>query len=283
MPAMLKSISVAIFLLAFCSACTTIPSLEERRAIADSIAADRNWEAGILAVRHFNLVAYAPRQIRPADTLTVYSEGDGFAWVTGARHSSDPTPRDPMALRLALAQPFGNAAYLARPCQYVGAGAPHCGQRYWTESRFSAEVVQSQSLALDSLKRRFGAQRLTLVGYSGGGAVAALLAARRGDVERLITVAGNLDHRAWTAYHGIQPLTGSLNPMDESNGLRGVRQWHFAGGKDTVIPPGLVQGFAQRFPADARPVVHVEPGFDHRCCWAEDWPRLYGVAARFPG
>jgi dienelactone hydrolase len=279
---MLKSISVAIFLLAFCSACATIPSLEARRAIADSIAADHNWEAGILASGHFNFVAYAPRQIRSADTLTVYIEGDGFAWVTGARPSNDPTPRNPLALRLALAQPFGNAAYLARPCQYVGTGASHCEQRYWTGSRFSAEVVHAQSLALDILKRRFGAQRLTLVGYSGGGAVAALLAARRSDVERLITVAGNLDHRAWTAYHRIRPLTGSLDPVDESNALRRVRQWHFAGGKDTVIPPGLVQEFAQRFPAYARPVVHIEPDFDHSCCWAGDWPRLYEMAAEAP-
>ncbi|UYO94429.1 alpha/beta hydrolase [Pollutimonas sp. M17] len=278
-----KSIAATLFFLAFCSGCATISSPEERRVIADSLAAGHDWQASVLPAGGFDLVAYAPRDVQVADTLTVYIEGDGFAWATGARPSSDPTPRDPLALRLALAQRSGNAAYLARPCQYVDAARSGCPQRYWTGSRFSAEVVHAESQALDVLKRRFGAQRLTLVGYSGGGAVAALLAARRGDVERLITVAGNLDHRAWTAHHRIRPLTGSLDPADESNALRGVRQWHFAGGKDTVIPPGLVQGFAQRFPADARPVVHVEPGFDHRCCWAEDWPRLYGVAARFPG
>lgn len=279
---MLKSPLAVFFLLVFCSGCATIPSPEERRVIADSLAVGHDWQAGVLPVDGFDLVAYAPRRIQAADTLTVYIEGDGFAWVTGVRPSSDPTPRDPLALRLALAQPFGNAAYLARPCQYVDAARSGCRQRYWTGSRFAAEVVHAESLALDSLKRRFGAQRLTLVGYSGGGAIAALLAARRGDVERLITVAGNLDHRAWTAHHRILPLAGSLSPSDETEALRGVRQWHFAGDKDMVIPPGLAKGYAQRFPVGAQPVVQVESGFDHRCCWAESWPRLYRMAAGHP-
>jgi hypothetical protein len=44
--------------------------------------------------------------------------------------------------------------------------------------------------------------------------VASLVAARRHDVVRLVTVAGNLDHLAWTTLHGVSPLTGSLNPAD---------------------------------------------------------------------
>ncbi|GAB2181920.1 hypothetical protein DLREEDagrD3_21430 [Denitratisoma sp. agr-D3] len=51
---------------------------------------------------------------------------------------------------------------------------------------------------------QLGARRLTLVGYSGG--AAALLAARCSDVVRLVTIAGNLDHRAWTRYHHITTL-----------------------------------------------------------------------------
>lgn len=277
---MLKSILATLFLLMLCSGCATIPSPEARRAIADSLAAGHDWQASVLSVDGFDLVVYAPRHIQAADTLTVYIEGDGFAWVTGRQPSSNPTPRDPLALRLALAQPAGNAAYLARPCQYVDAARLGCEQRYWTGSRFSAEVVHAESLALDSLKRRFGAHRLTLVGYSGGGAVAALLASRRGDVERLITVAGNLDHRAWTARHRLRSLNDSLNPADEIDALRGVRQWHFSGERDTVVSPELARGFTQRFPAGHRPVIHVEAGFDHRCCWAENWPRLYRVAAQ---
>jgi dienelactone hydrolase len=214
----------------------------------------------------------------PSEHLSIYIKGDGLAWITGTQPSSDPTPRTPLALQLALAQPDGAAAYLGRPCQYINAEASNCPSRYWKEARFGPEVIAGANQAVDALKLRFGAMRLTLVGYSGGGAVAALVAAWREDVETLVTVAGNLDHQAWTTYHRIQPLTGSLNPMTYSANLNGIRQVHFVGGKDDNITPELVQGFAERFPAAERPTMIVEPQVDHLCCWAKAWPRL---VARF--
>jgi pimeloyl-ACP methyl ester carboxylesterase len=63
-----------------------------------------------------------------------------------------------------------------------------------------------------SLKQRSGSTRLTLVGYSGGGTIAVLLAARRSDVAEVITVAANLDVGYWTQRDGLSPLTGSLDP-----------------------------------------------------------------------
>jgi dienelactone hydrolase len=250
------------------------PGAPERRALADRLAAERGWRAETLPAGSFDLVAYVPREWAPSGALTVYIEGDGHAFASPSRPSSDPTPRDPLALRLALAQPQGNAAYLARPCQYVGAVERRCAQRYWTEQRFAPEVIEASDRALDALKARAGASRLTLVGYSGGGAVAALLAARRSDVGRLITVAGNLDPQAWTAHHRVSPLAGSLSPLDSLEALARVPQLHFAGGRDDVVPPALVEGYAQRFAPAQRPRVELEPGFDHRCCWVERWPEL---------
>jgi pimeloyl-ACP methyl ester carboxylesterase len=122
---------------------------------------------------------------------------------------------------------------------------------------------------------RFGANRLTLGGYSGGGALATIVAARRPDVVLLITVAGNLDHDDWTSYHQVPPLTGSENPANEITALRSIPQRHYVGGRDRIIPPGLARRFAGRFPPDERPTLVVEPDFDHQCCWAESWPRIY--------
>lgn len=257
-----------------CFACSTIPSPEQRRQLADELAALHGWQATRLPAENFSLIAYHAERFVPAERLTVYIEGDGFAWISPSQPSSDPTPRDPLALRLALVQPEGNAAYLARPCQYVDAAA-QCNSRYWRGARFAPEVVAATNRAIDTLKQRFGARRLTLVGYSGGAAVALLAAGRRDDVDGVVTVAGNLDHRAWTTHHRLTPLADSLDPVDQLDALALIPQWHFVGGRDDNITPKLVQDFAQRFPDQQQPRVHIEPTFDHRCCWAETWPALW--------
>lgn len=253
------------------AACSALPTPAERRQRADRLATEHGWQRQTLSVGAFDLIAYAPMHFAADEPLTVYIEGDGFAWLDAATPSTDPTPRDPLALRLALAQPGGNAAYLARPCQYVDAEQGGCPQRYWTEGRFAPEVIAASDRALDRLKAQTGARRLTLVGYSGGGAVAALLAARREDVERLVTVAGNLDHRAWTRHHRIAPLVGSLNAADEAIRLAHLPQTHFVGGRDRVIPLAL----AQEWPLVLRQKIRVIPAEDHACCWPEHWTRLW--------
>lgn len=262
-----------------CVACNTIPSPEQRRRFADELAAQRGWQSTRLPAEHFDLIAYHAARAAPAERLTIYIEGDGFAWLSPSQPSSDPTPREPLALRLALAQPEGNAAYLARPCQYVGAAASNCGSRYWRGARFAPEVIAATNRAIDALKRRFGAHRLTLVGYSGGAAVALLTAARRDDVDSVVTVAGNLDHRAWTTHHRLTPLAESLDPVDQLETLASIPQWHFVGGRDDNITPALVQDFAQRFSTQPRPRVQIEPAFDHHCCWADAWPALWRTTA----
>lgn len=258
--------------------CANIPSPAERRDLADALASQQGWHAELLRADNFDLLAYLPPNQSKTDRLSIYIEGDGFAWISGSQPSTDPTPRDPLALKLALAQPEGTAVYLARPCQYVNAEATACSNRYWTEMRFAPEVIAATNWAIDSMKSRFGASQLTLVGYSGGGAVAALVAARRSDVVRLITVAGNLDHRAWTSYHRVLPLSGSINPADEINRLQGIRQWHFVGERDRNITPELIQGYVNRYSEQTRPTIQIVPGFDHHCCWAEQWPRLWRKA-----
>lgn len=254
--------------------CTSLPNPRERRAFADDLTARYGWIAQNMATGTFALVAYVPQTFVPAETLTVYLEGDGFAWVTGTQPSLDPTPRNPLGLRLALAQPTGNVAYLARPCQYVDAERTGCSQRYWTTQRFAPEVIAASETAIDRLKQHFGASKIVLVGYSGGAAVAALLASRRSDVVHLITVAGNLDHRAWARHHSISALEGSLNPADVAGRLAGLPQTHFVGGRDSVIPLALAKRWPSGFVSDDGANLHVIPEFDHGCCWAERWATL---------
>ncbi|AWY44392.1 alpha/beta fold hydrolase [Pseudomonas putida] len=256
------------------AACVSVPTPGERRQAAVAQVGARHWHGIDIATSTFNLQAFIPDTFDKGEHLTVYLEGDGFAWVNGSQPSSDPTPVNPVALRMALAQPSGNATYLARPCQYV-ADPDHCHQRYWTKARFAEEVVASLDQAVDKLKAQAGARHLTFVGYSGGGALALLLAARRDDVRNIITVAGNLDPAAWTEYHHVSTLDGSLNPVDQLEKLARIPQLHLSGANDSVIPPALTTRFVAAYPKASPVSVRIIPGYTHSCCWAQDWPQLW--------
>lgn len=147
---------------------------------------------------------------------------------------------------------------------------PACHPSLWTSERYSAAVVSSMTAAVERYSAEHRFERMLLVGYSGGGALAALVAPRIHAVG-LVTIAGNLDTEAWTKLHGYLPLTGSLNPAREPNDA-GIPQWHFAGALDTNVPPRLAQRYLSALPPDR---LRTYPRFDHVCCWKEEWPRMF--------
>jgi dienelactone hydrolase len=259
--------------------CAT-PSPQARRDSAMVWASAQGWRPLLLPGAAFDLQAFVPERLQRTERLTVYIEGDGLAWLDRHTPSFAPTPADPLALRLAVADAGAQAVYLARPCQYTqGASFKGCEFRYWGTHRFAPEVIGALNDALGELKRRYGATDLVLVGYSGGGAVAALLAARRDDVAALVTVAGTLDTAHWTQVQRLSPLLGSLNPRDAAALLARVPQWHFVGLRDDVVPRSVLNHFLDRVsdsasPGARPPTVEAMPDFDHHCCWAAAWPQL---------
>jgi hypothetical protein len=260
------------------SGCSTSP--QERGARVFELAAAHGWQPLVLQSADFVLQAFVPGRPIATPQLNVYIEGDGLAWLDRHTPSFAPTPADPVALGLAMADASASAVYLARPCQYtLGPDFRNCHPRYWTSHRFAPELVGAMDQALDQLKQAQGARRLVLIGYSGGAAMAALLAARRHDVVGLVTVAGVLDVQAWTRSLRLAALSGSLEPRDIAPRLSGLPQWHFIGSRDRTVPPTLLDGFlqAQRpltAAGSAVPSVHMEKDFDHHCCWVQAWPEL---------
>lgn len=245
----------------------------------DALASAHNWQKLRLPTNRFVLTAYAPAPPVKAQSLTIYIEGDGLAWMSRSLPSDDPTPNNPIGLELALRHPGSAVAYLGRPCQNIDPQDwNNCTDNYWTRRRFSPEVIEASNQSISVLKARTGAEQLILVGYSGGAAIAALVAARRQDVSRFVSVAGNLDTSAWTSLHHIEALTGSLNPADEWPRLQHISQMHFVGGKDTNITPEIVNAYRMHFPAGKRPETRVLPDFNHACCWLEQWPALMDEA-----
>ena len=253
-----------------CSATDMAP----RARKAAVIAQDARWSGRTIAAGAFDLASFSS----PAGTsgiLTIYIEGDGLAFQDRNTASADPTPADPLALRLAIAGSQRPSAYLARPCQYaLPDHARNCGPAVWTSRRYAPEVVDSLDSAIGVLKGTAGAQRVVLIGYSGGGVVAALLAARRTDVAGLVTVAANLDVGYWVKRDGLAPLTGSLDPVAFAARLAAVPQVHFAGGRDQVVGADVVRAYIARLPTPHHAALVDIAGYDHRCCWADTWPEL---------
>jgi len=206
---------------------------------------------------------------------TVYIEGDGVAWVGKKRPSLDPTPRNPVALHLASRDNGPNVIYLARPCQFSQLTTEEaCDMKYWTSDRFSPEVIQSMNAALDNIKRKYDIPAFNLVGFSGGGAVAALLTAQRGDVASLRTVAGNLDHVTLNALHGVSQMPNSLNPVDIAPQTATVPQHHFIGEWDEVVTPADYDSFrAAAGPSTCMRSSMVKEA-THEKGWVDIWPEL---------
>ena len=210
----------------------------------------------------------------PHAPIDVYVEGDGLAWLSRTEVSLDPTPREAMGLALAAADPGPNVVYLARPCQFTPrAKNPTCGIAYWTGKRFAPEVIAAMGQAVDQVVTQAPGQGVNLIGYSGGGAVAVLVAANRKDVVSIRTVAGNLDHAEVNRLAKVSPLSGSLNPIDIAPQLARIPQIHFSGGADTVVPPAIAERFRQ---AAGSPCVAVRTiaGATHESGWRERWSEL---------
>ncbi len=236
----------------------------------NDIAVHLGYSRAVVRGTNFSEVAYYNSVRASGGELHVYLEGDGLPWVRRFRVARDPTPRRPLMLRL-MALDQTPSVYLARPCYQGYAQDPPCTPWMWTQGRYSTRVVDSMAAALRKVMAGGRYDGLVFLGYSGGGTLAMLLAERFPQTRAVITVAGNLDPDAWTAYHGYTPLTGSLNPARRPPLSLSVVQLHLAGSKDSDVPPGLIRAAAAR-EDNAR--VMVMRGFDHVCCWARIWPGL---------
>ncbi|MCW2477515.1 alpha/beta hydrolase [Candidatus Symbiopectobacterium sp. NZEC135] len=241
------------------------------RHYADQLAQRGNLQHGTLWAAPFHLTTYT-RITRADRPLHVYIEGDGRAWIQHFRVSRDPTPRRAMGLALAAEDTAANVVYLARPCQFtVAEQASACRPEYWTGKRFAHDVVASMDAAISHYLRQTPGQPVVLTGYSGGGAIAVLIAARRKDIALLRTVAGNLNHVAVNRLHRVALMPDSLNPADVANEIAAVPQLHFSGDSDRIVPSVIAHFFVTAVGrcADVREVHDM----DHE----GDWPALWSA------
>ncbi|NIQ12881.1 MAG: alpha/beta hydrolase, partial [Candidatus Dadabacteria bacterium] len=97
-----------------------------------SIAKNAGLEENKIKSGQFLLTTYRKSIIKEGH-LVVYIEGDGSAWKRKKIQSTNPTPKDPVALKLAAKDPRNSILYIARPCQYLTKEElKECHPKYWS-------------------------------------------------------------------------------------------------------------------------------------------------------
>ncbi|WP_179744960.1 alpha/beta fold hydrolase [Paraburkholderia bryophila] len=253
--------------------CTALDPNAHAAALAEPAGLQRE----LIDSGPFVLTAFS-RISQPDKPLHLYIEGDGQAWVSRTEPSLDPTPRQAEGLALAAADPAPNVVYVARPCQFTPmAMNPRCGIPYWTGKRFAPEVVASMDGAVSQFAARLPGQAVELIGYSGGGALAVLVAARRADVASIRTVAGNLDDEFVNRLHGVSRMPESENAVDFASRVAAIPQIHFSGAEDEVVPPTVAQRFANAVGQRCARALTI-PKLAHASDWSSRWPAMLAIS-----
>jgi alpha/beta hydrolase fold len=229
------------------------------------------FEQNIVQGTAFKHVVYLNKLLASnVDAVHIYLDGDGSAWIAQRWASANPTPRNTLILRL-MKQDNATSLYLGRPCYHGFSQTFPCNAKLWTSHRYSPTVINSMVAAINNLINEYKSRPIILIGYSGGGTLALLLAEHFPNIAGIITIAANLDINAWTDYHGYSTLFGSLNPAQKKPLQNRIFQLHLAGGRDSNIPVSQIKSFVTR---QSSAQLLIFDDYDHHCCWEEIWPSI---------
>ncbi len=252
---------VAIALQLMVSGCVLRPAWQK-------LAIEGNLESRWLDARRFrHLVLWNKEH---GTHLRIYVEGDGRPWIRETRVSVDPTPSNPVLLRL-MQDATHPAVYLGRPCHFGSATDKGCDERWWTFDRYSRVVVDSMCAAANQVSRQIGAETVQLIGYSGGGAIVVRMNECTDRVVSISTIAGNLDPGAWAEHHGYSPLTNPAPLGPAASRHSDVAETHWQCRDDHIVPPAITDSYFATRPGAVRYVVD---SCSHSVGWQQYWSRI---------
>jgi hypothetical protein len=246
-------------LFATLQACGSLPSTTDSKDLATPFMASSEVSAAFF--KHKNAF-YSSGKNEPS--LKVFIEGDGRPWVGGNSIRLDPTPQRLLMMELLL-NTSGDRLYLGRPC-YFQTNDERCHYQYWTSHRFSPEVINSMADIIEQKMLEGAYKNLLIIGHSGGGTIATLLACKPSITPSLITLAANLDIQRWAEIHAWSALTGSQNPAHLPSSCKNSNAYHFYGNADKNVPASSANNF---FITGESQRIIIE-GADH-----QNWPLFW--------
>ena len=231
-----------------------------------SIRAPSEFSYRTIQTRNFEIASWQKIN-NPYGVYKIYIEGDGHAFNAHGHPTQAPTPQGTLVREMAFSDKSPNVIYLARPCQYIKSKI--CSQRHWTSARFAPEIINAEYEAIKKIAKN---NPVILIGFSGGAQVAGLVAtAKNGiNVKKIITIAGNLDHLAWTQYHQLPPLNESMSLESYQTQFLQIPQIHYVGDEDKIMPPHLIKNCV-----GAKAKVITVKGASHNNGWGSIFPAVH--------
>ena len=172
--------------------------------------------------------------------LHIYIGGDGLPWVNGGRSIAvDPSYYRILPLEL-MKFDDQSSVFLGRPCYFLHKMSVNCLPELWTSSRYGEQILEQMQAAVATTIAEHPKKKVALIGYSGGGALAVLLANRMLSISRVVTIAGNLDVEGWVDHHSYLPLRDSINPYSQDSKDH-YQHLMLAGADDSVVPIALLR------------------------------------------
>lgn len=214
---------------------------------------------------------YSLNKIKNSEKVIVYIEGDGVSWVDRFTISSNPTPIDPFAFRMAKIDTNDNVIYLARPCQYIQNS--NCdNNEIWTISQYSEGILSSYRAIIDSLS---AFKEIHIVGYSGGAGVALYLGSSNNKkIKSIRTIAGNINNNELIELGNYTPPKDSVNFNTIEKNIKNISQIHYFGRNDKVIPKDLHLNFIKRNKGNSC-IKIKEVQATHNDGWSNFWKTNY--------
>lgn len=234
---------------------------------ANKVVQNTEMKHDIIKTNKFLLTVFH-KITTPNTNFVFYIEGDGLIYYNDSI-SNNPTPLLPLVIELATIDPRPNVVYIARPCQYTPLSLQqNCVKEYWTNKRFAKEIVDAINEAIVKISNN---QPCDIIGYSGGGGLAVLVAAINPNVKTITTIAGNLDHIAFNNFHNNPHMTDSLNPIDYAEQVKYIPQLHLSGMKDKIVPPFIADKFVKH--VNFAKVIRFE-SISHDKGWKSIWRKF---------
>lgn len=264
-----KTKKKAAIFVAFFIILISCSSVDIRTNKAHAIAKTNGYQPAVEPTKKFPIQTFVKNH--NSTHAVIYLEGDGLV-LTSSGIAFNPTPTDPMALRLASVDSRSyTKIVINRPCQYIT--CENCDNKYWTQARYSTEVINSIIDTIHKLQAKYDFKTFDIVAYSGGAAIAFLITPHFKDqIKSITTFAGNVDPFAWCKHHGNSPLTQSLNPLDNIDILRTIPQKHFCGTSDHNTALAITQAFEKKLNTNNVELIIIN-GYDHDSDWPNYWEK----------